>query len=73
MQLVGGDRPRHAGFLGRAAQERWVDLLDGPRQQGGYVRVPAIIVGAARPFRVELDLSGLEGLQGLDASGAPGR
>jgi len=72
VQLV-GDRPRHAGFLGSAAQERWADLLDGLRQQGRYVRVPAIIVGAARPFRVELDLSGLEGLQGLDASGAPGR
>ena len=72
VQLVGGDRPRHAGFLGSAAQERWVDLLDGLRQQGGYVCVPAIIVGAARPFRVELDLSGLEGLRGLDASGAPG-
>ena len=56
VQLVGGDRPRHAGFLGRAAQERWVDLLDGLRQQGRFVRVPAIIVGAARLYRVELDL-----------------
>lgn len=62
VQLVGGDRPRHVGFVARAADERWVDLLDGLRQRGTYVRVPAIVVGASRPYRVELDLSGLEGL-----------
>ena len=64
VQLVGGDRPRHAGFLGRAAEERWVDLLDGLRERDAYVRVPAIVTGASRPYGVELDLSGLEGLGG---------
>jgi hypothetical protein len=64
VQLVGGDRPRHAGFLGRAAEERWVDLLDGLRERGAYVRVPAIVTGASRPYGVELDLSGLDGLTG---------
>ena len=61
VQLVGGDRPRHSGFLGAAAEDRWVDLLDGLRERGTYVRVPAIIVGAGRPYGVDLDLSGLEG------------
>lgn len=64
VQLVGGDRPRHAGFLGRVADERWVDLLDGLRQRGTFVRVPAIIVGASRPYGIDLDLSGLEALEG---------
>jgi hypothetical protein len=62
VQLVGGDRPRHAGFLGRAAEERWVDVLDGLRAGGEYARVPAIVTGASRPFGVELDLSGLDAL-----------
>jgi len=62
VQLVGGDRPRPAGFLGRVAEDRWVDLLDGLRERGTYVRVPAIIVGASRPYGIDLDLSGLEGL-----------
>lgn len=63
VQLVGGgDRPRHAGFLGRAAEERWIEVLDGLRERGEYARVPAIVTGASRPFGVELDLSGLEGL-----------
>lgn len=62
VQLVGGDRPRHAGFLGQAAEERWIEVLDGLRERGEYARVPAIVTGASRPFGVELDLSGLEGL-----------
>ncbi|GAA1802093.1 hypothetical protein [Agromyces neolithicus] len=61
VQLVGADHPRHAGFLEEAADVRWRDGLDALRQeQGRYVRVPALIVGTARPFTVELDLSGLE-------------
>ncbi|GAA1747726.1 hypothetical protein [Agromyces humatus] len=60
VQLVGGDHPRHAGFLEEAADVRWRDALDAMRQRGQYVRVPALIVGNARPFKVELDLSGLE-------------
>ena len=59
VQLVGGDRPRHAGFLGPAADDRWRDLLDEARTRGEYLRVPALITGAARPYAVELDLSGL--------------
>lgn len=62
VQLVGGGRPRHAGFLGRIAEDRWVDVLDVLRQRGTYVRVPAIIVGGSRPYGVDLDLSGLESL-----------
>lgn len=62
VQLVGGDRPRHAGFLGQAAEERWIEVLDGLRERSEYARVPAIVTGASRPFGVELDLSGLEGL-----------
>ncbi|MDR6904413.1 hypothetical protein J2X63_000099 [Agromyces sp. 3263] len=64
VQLVGGDRPRHAGFLATAAAERWVELLDGLRQRGTFVRVPAIIVGDSRPHKVDLDLSGLDALEG---------
>jgi len=60
VQLVDGDRPRHAGFLGSAAEERWIDVLDGLREQGRFARVPAIITGASRPHGVELDLSGLD-------------
>jgi hypothetical protein len=59
VQLVGGDRPRHAGFLGMAADDRWRDTLDAARSRGEYVRVPALITGATRPYAVELDLSGL--------------
>jgi len=63
VQLVGGDRPRHAGFLGRVAEARWVELLDGMRERGAFVRVPAIVTGDSRPYGVELDLSGLEALE----------
>ncbi|WP_159607259.1 hypothetical protein [Agromyces humi] len=63
VQLVGGDRPRHAGFLGTAAADRWVELLDGLRERGTFVRVPAIIVGDSRPHKVDLDLSGLDALE----------
>lgn len=62
VQLVSGDRPRHAGFLAAAAEERWVELLDGLRERGEYVRVPATITRSSRPHGVELDLSGLETL-----------
>ncbi|SIO16600.1 hypothetical protein [Agromyces cerinus] len=62
VQLVGGDRPRHAGFLSAAADDRWRDLLDGMREHGSYARVPALITGSSRPYGVELDLSGLERL-----------
>lgn len=72
VQLVGGDRPRHAGFLGRAVQERWVDLLDGRRRDGVYVRVPARVIGEARAYRVELDLSGLEALETSETPDEPG-
>lgn len=63
VQLVGGDRPRHAGFLAQAADDRWRELLDGLRGQGRYVRVPALVTAASRPFGVELDLSGLARLE----------
>ncbi|WP_430646207.1 hypothetical protein [Agromyces sp. GXS1127] len=65
VQLVGGDRPRHAGFLGDAADARWRDVLDGmAAARGVYARVPATIEGTGRPFRVDLDLSGLEAVDG---------
>lgn len=60
VQLVGGDRPRHAGFLRRDAEARWAGTLDELRARGEYLRVPGFITGAARPFGVEIDLSGLE-------------
>ena len=69
VQLVGGDHPRHAGFLEEAADVRWRDALDALRQRGSYVRVPALIVGTARPFKVELDLSGLEAAVGEPPNG----
>ncbi|WP_308799855.1 hypothetical protein [Agromyces silvae] len=59
VQLTAGDRPRHAGFLRADAEARWASVLDDLRSRGEYVRVPASITGAARPFGVELDLSGL--------------
>ena len=64
VQLVGGDRPRHAGFLGTAAADRWVELLDALRERETFVRVPAIIVGDSRPHKVDLDLSGLDAVEG---------
>jgi hypothetical protein len=63
VQLVGGDRPRHAGFLRRDAEDRWVELLDGLRDRGAFARVPAIVTGSGRPYGVELDLSGLHALE----------
>lgn len=60
VQLVGGQRPRHAGYLGQAAEDRYVDRLDALRGEGKYVRVSARIVGDGRPFKVELDLSGID-------------
>jgi hypothetical protein len=69
VQLVGGDHPRHAGFLEEAADARWRDALDALRQRGSYVQVPALIVGTARPFKVELDLSGLEAAVGTPPNG----
>ncbi|WP_157008412.1 hypothetical protein [Agromyces laixinhei] len=68
VQLVGGDRPRHAGFLSAAADDRWREPLDGLRASGRYVRVPALVTGASRPYGVELDLSGVERL----SDAAPG-
>lgn len=59
VQLVGADRPHHAGFLPDDADARWRDRLDALRAEGRYVRVPARIEGSSRPFRVELDFSGL--------------
>lgn len=59
VQLVGDRRPRHAGFVPEAADARWRDRLDALREEGRFVRVPARIEGSARPFRVDLDLSGL--------------
>lgn len=63
VQLVGGDRPRHAGFLRRDAEERWIELLEQLRDRGAFARVPAIVTGAERPYGVELDLSGLGALE----------
>jgi len=70
VQLVGGDRPRHAGFLSDAVDAHWRDRLDALAQTRRYARVPARITGASRPFGVELDLSGLERV--LSDSGLPG-
>lgn len=68
VQLVGEGRPRHAGFVADAADATWRDRLDDLRERGRYVRVPARIEGSARPFRVDLDLSGLPAVAGGDPS-----
>jgi hypothetical protein len=73
VQLVGGSRPRHAGFLRPDAEARWADALDRLRDRDEYVRVPAFVAGASRPFTVELDLSGLERLEGLEGLETTGR
>jgi hypothetical protein len=59
VQLVGDGRPRHAGFVADAADATWRDRLDALRERDRYVRVPARIEGASRPYRVDLDFSGL--------------
>jgi hypothetical protein len=59
VQLVGDGRPRHAGFVADAADATWRDPLDALREDGRYVRVPARIEGSERPYRVDLDFSGL--------------
>ena len=64
VQLVGDGRPHHAGFLPDAADARWRDRLDLLRTDGRYVRVPVRINGSNRPFRVDLDLSGLAAVLG---------
>ncbi|MEI5584883.1 MULTISPECIES: hypothetical protein [unclassified Agromyces] len=71
VQLVGDGRPRHAGFVGEASDATWRDRLDALAQTGRYARVPARIEGAARPFRVELDLSGLPDALDADRGDAP--
>ncbi len=65
VQLVGGGTPHHGGFLPDDADARWRDRLDRLRAEGRYVRVPAGIEGSSRPFRVELDFSGLGAALGL--------
>lgn len=60
VQLVGEGRPRHAGFVADAADATWRDRIDALREDGRYVRVPARIEGASRPYRVDLDFSGLQ-------------
>jgi hypothetical protein len=64
VQLIGDRRPHHAGFLPDAADTRWRDRLDRLRAEGRFVRVPVRIDGSSRPFRVDLDLSGLAGALG---------
>lgn len=71
VQLVGDGRPRHAGFVADAADAIWRDRLDALRDRGAFVRVPARIEGSARPFRVDLDLSGLPVAAGDDAADRP--
>jgi len=60
VQLAGGDRPRHAGFIADGGAAPWLERLDALRAAGVYVRVPAHITGDSRPFGVDLDMSGLE-------------
>lgn len=72
VQLVGDGRPRHAGFVADAADATWRDRLDALREDGRYVRVPVRIEGAARPYRVDLDFSGLPAVVG-EANAQAGR
>jgi hypothetical protein len=70
VQLVGDGRPRHAGFVADAADATWRDRLDALRRSDRYVRVPARIEGASRPYRVDLDFSGLPAAVGEADPGA---
>ncbi|MGR2753787.1 hypothetical protein [Agromyces arachidis] len=70
VQLVGDVEPRHAGFLPDTADATWRDRLDGLRESGRFVRVPAVIEGSGRPYRVDLDLSGLAHVVGEDGPSA---
>lgn len=72
VQLVGDGRPRHAGFVADAADATWRDRLDALRQSDRYVRVPARIEGSSRPYRVDLDFSGLPAAVGEADPGASG-
>lgn len=60
VQLLAGDRIRHAGFLPEAVERNWADRLDTLRARNTFAEVPARIKGAGRPYLVEIDLSGLE-------------
>jgi len=59
VQLVADSRIQHGGFLPERAGERWQQELASLRERGVYLRVPAAVLGTARPFTVELDLGGL--------------
>lgn len=72
VQLVGDGRPRHAGFVAESAEATWRDRLDELGAARRFVRVPARIEGASRPFRVDLDLSGLPAALGEHGADAPG-
>jgi hypothetical protein len=50
---------KHAGFVPDAVDARWREELGAVRRREVFVSVPARITGKARPFGVELDLSGL--------------
>lgn len=62
VELVAGERVRRAGFLPEAAEKRFAGVLDGLREHGTYVSVPARITGQARPLGVDLELAGLMAL-----------
>jgi len=59
VQLTVGAHIHHAGFLPDAETERWQDELALLREHGVYVRVPAAVMGATRPFAATVDLGGL--------------
>ena len=52
-----------------SAVATWRDRLDALREDDRFVRVPARIEGAARPYRVDLDFSGLPAALGEEGSG----
>ncbi|MEJ3403361.1 hypothetical protein WDJ51_01320 [Rathayibacter sp. YIM 133350] len=60
VQLVAGSQVRHVGFLPDQVERRWADQLGELRRANLFAQVPARIRGSARPFTVELDVSGLE-------------
>ncbi len=64
VQLVGGDRPRHAGFLGRCRGGPLGRPARRPRERAATTcGSPRSSSAASRPFGVDLDLSGLEALE----------
>ena len=64
VQLIAGERVFDGGFLNDQAAVTWDAPLAELRAHGRFAVVPAVIDDSSRPFRVTLDLGGLQTLRG---------